>query len=356
MDSLSLDLLQVVIELVFISSPTAATIERLKLVNSNWKRIIEKGTTFKYTKQQPYDVVFGVLVARERPYDDRRPWEAGLIAIQPPKDAKLRLVPDNAFEDRFGLIVSVDFSGCVGLETIGAKAFTFSMLFRVNLSGCSKLRSIGSFAFGNEDLKDLVTSGDIANYSSRRLDEIFPPTEAPSNLMTLSLKGCVALQEIGHGAFCEMNLCELDLTSCVALKDIGSYAFGQLQLRNLNLSSCIALKRIGDWAFWQSELIELNTSGCAALLTIGEMSFCDAKLRTLDLSGCTALVEIGDAAFFRSPLTTLNLLVPEREKPFLVGLRCFFSSRIPGLDGAMGMIQGLDGDYLAPAVYGQPIN
>ena len=122
----------------------------LKLVQSDWRQFIENSTTFKRTEEQPYDVVFGVLVARERPYDDRLiPGTMDLIAIHPPKDAKLRVVPDRAFEDPFGLIVSVDFSACDELETIGKDAFAASPLFKVDLSDCSMLRSIGSLAFAN---------------------------------------------------------------------------------------------------------------------------------------------------------------------------------------------------------------
>ena len=111
LNALPTDLIQEVIELSFFRSPTAATIVGLKRVHPHWRQVIENSTTFKHTEQQPYDVVFGVLVARERLYGDRpNLGTMDLIAIQPPEDAKLRVVPDSAFEDPSGLIVSVDFS------------------------------------------------------------------------------------------------------------------------------------------------------------------------------------------------------------------------------------------------------
>jgi hypothetical protein len=332
-------------------------------VSTKWRDFIEAHTTFKRTNQQPYDVVFGVLVAKET-YDVRaNPNNMDLIEIKPPNEAKLRFVPDNTFKDPYGLIVSVDFSACDELETIDAGAFSQSPLFRVNLSGCSKLRSLGSSAFGNENRQ--ITQ--IIERQRLRESGIVPTFVVRSHESFLSLSGCSALEEIGSNAFYHLKLegnldlsdcvallnigssafrcsrlSQLDLTSCVALKGIGFYAFAESMLRKLILSRCTALERIGLGAFCFSGLIDLDISGCAALLEIGDMSFSDAKLPTLDLSGCAALEKIGKLAFADSPLTKLDLRVPGRARPFRVGEMCFKSAN-EGICFA--------GEVLAPAVY-----
>jgi len=323
-DALSPDLFEEVLKLIFFRSPTATTIGRLKPVSTKWRDFIEAHTTFKRTNQQPYDVVFGVLVAKEMPYNVHdNPNTMDLIEIKPPNEAKLRFVPDNAFKDPYGLIVSVDFSACDELETIDAEAFTQSPLFRVNLSGCSKLRGIGSSAFGNEDRQitsiidplRLHLSG-IVPMNPRVPGETFVVRDRES---FLSLLGCSALEEIGSNAFYNLKLVrKLDLSDCVALRNIRSSAFAMSRLSQLDLTRCFALKGIGSYAFGES------------------------ILRNLILSSCTALEWIGPGAFQNSPLTKLDLRVPRRTRPFRVGPMCFKSANV-GIRSA--------GEVLAPALY-----
>ena len=370
MEALPTELMQEVIELSFFRSPTAETIGRLKLVCTKWRDFIELHTTFRHTEQQPYDVVFGVLVALERPFQPYMSREDladfALIEIKPPKHAKLRVVPDKAFEDPFGLIVSVDFSSCDELETIGAYAFTKSPLFKVNLSGCINLGCIRSNAFGSQFTNFLSDDGkppskayridQISTFNRLKLVEIVPTfgsrhwgrfTSPHWGRFTteLSFSGCAALREIGRCAFSNAFLDELDLTSCVALEYIGGRAFSGAILDTLNLSSCIALKRIGDGAFLEAPLVTLNLSGCTALETIEKRAFFSADLTTLDLSSCVALQTIEALAFRYSPLVLLDLSFTERTEPLAIGSYCFACSEISELD-----LNGLSTE-LAPGRY-----
>jgi len=345
-------LIQEVIELSFFRSPTAATIVGLKLVHPHWRQVIENSTTFKHTEQQPYDVVFGVLVARERPYGDRpNLGTMDLIAIQPPEDAKLRVVPDGAFEDPSGLIVSVDFSACDKLETIGKDAFAASPLFRVDLSDCSMLRSIGSFAFANwsdhyndETLKKQRMEEIMLNYHGK-LVGLLPMQTLVGVRSVLILSGCRALKHIGYYACSDMELDELDLRSCVALERIGCNAFAGALLLELDLSHCVALKWIKPEVFLRSPLTELELLGCVALEKIGEGAFKLANLTTLDLSGCTALEEVGEWAFCSSPLEKLNLQIEGRKRPVRVGSTSFGLAKIYGFPHGAKLLN--------PIVYGR---
>jgi hypothetical protein len=344
MEALPTELMQEVIELSFFRSPTAETIGRLKLVCTKWRDFIELHTTFRHTEQQPYDVVFGVLVAIERPFQPDMPRDHFLIEIKPPKHAKLRVVPDKAFEDPSGLIVSVDFSSCDELETIGANAFRQSPLFKVNLSGCINLGRIRSSAFGTPSRRLGSDDGffrsedyrmdEIPTFNRLKLVEIVPTfgrLHFGRYITELSFSGCAALREIESCAFSGVILNELDLTSCVALEHIGGSAFKEAILGTLNLSSCIALKRIGDGAFLEAPLATLNLSGCTALETIEKRAFFSADLTTLDLSSCVALQTIEALAFRYSPLELLDLSFTERTEPLAIGSYCFASSQIPEL-------------------------
>ena len=287
-------LILTVIKSCFLSYPTSATLDFLNSVNKQWAAFIQANTTWSRTPEQPYNVVFGVLVALEVPVN----WQPVSISIKPPAKARLRVIPDRAFSGALHPaehITKVDLSLCDVLEQIGTAAFNCAYKMKtLILNGCVALQSIGKDAFCMSPLVTLELSGCVA------LRQIGEGAFQASKLTTLSLSPCLALQSIGGCAFFWSDLTTLNLSPCVSLQSIGPDAFFGSRMTTLNLSPCVSLQSIGQGAFHFSILSTLNLAGCIALRHIGQGAFYFSTLRTLDLDRCVALRQIGPDAFFGS--------------------------------------------------------
>jgi hypothetical protein len=292
------------------ADPTVATVNRLMkldLPGSGPVSALMEEQTWSGGDGHPYRVVMGVLIG-----DLPRSPDLGVRFIfAPPQEAKIRVIPTNAFPHFEGAI-SVDLSNCDMLTHIRADAFG-----RTDAFGQSKMRiwdlvlpknplklvSIGSRAFKHNPFMSRSKEVDLGRFTA--LEEI--GQEAFGPIGKLNLSGCTALREIGARAFEYSQLTTLDLRGCVSLKTIGYRAFFNSFLTTLDLSRNTALETIGREAFQNSKLENLTMMHGGALWSIGGYAFYSAKLESLNLSNCTALEEIHEFAFTCSPLTTLYL-------------------------------------------------
>jgi hypothetical protein len=213
-----------------------------------------------------------------------------------------------AFYDCYSM-ASIDFSDCGELETIGQYAFyNCDMVVTVDFSDCVKLKTIGAYAFSwcnvlaTVDLSNtkLETIGDAAFYYS-------------SNLTTIDLLAVKStLKTIGSGAFqyCS-NLATVNLSSCEKLETIGNGAFYSCSLftEAVDLTkSKTTLTSIESYAFYGSGIVSANLNGCTALVSIGSYAFQNSGIVSANLTGCTALATIQDSTFrYCSNLTTVTL-------------------------------------------------
>jgi len=291
------------------ADPTVATVNRLMRLNlpgSGPVSSFMEERTWSGGDGHPYRVVMGVLIGHLPPSAS-----GTLFFFAPPQEAKIRVIPTNAFSHFEGEI-SVDLSNCDMLTHIRADAFG-----RTDAFGQSKMRiwdlvlpknplklvSIGSRAFKHIPYMSRCKEVDLGRFTA--LEEI--GQEAFGPIKKLNLSGCTALREIGAHAFEDSQLKTLDLRGCVSLKTIGFRAFYNSFLTTLDLSRNTALETIGREAFHNSELKNLTMMHGGALWSIGGYAFYSAKLESLNLFNCTALKQIGDSAFTYSPLTTLRL-------------------------------------------------
>ena len=245
------DEIDLVCESVLLSTPNRATLNGLRRVSRAWRDSLDRNT---YENQivndvttRPYDVVFGVLVARFSASD------VTATTIRPPREAGLRVIPDEAFPSSFDRIASVDLSLCDTLVSVGARAFKFARIATLNLSGVTALEEIGDAAF------------------------------AFSPLVTLQLSACAALRRIGEYAFYSSRLTTLVLSDCTALEAIEKHAFSMSVLTDLDLKRCVALQTLGPYAFQGSPLTHLDVSfaGRTLPLAVGHYCFASSKIPVL---------------------------------------------------------------------------
>lgn len=200
----------------------------------------------------------------------------------------------------FGL-VSVDFSNCTSLTSIGYSAFGYNNLTSIDLSGCTNLKSIDDFAFE----RNQITSLDLSECTN--LTNIGVSAFCENQITSLNVSGCTNLTSIGEATFAGNKLTSLDLSGCTNLRSIGKAAFQQNQIANLNLSGCTNLTNIANHAFYENQLTSLDLSECTSLKSIGIAAFYKNQLASLDLSTCTNLTSIGHHAFTYNKLTSLDL-------------------------------------------------
>ena len=297
MDNFPDEIILLLIRRALLLQPIPATVCDLAAVNKQWRELVLQNT-LPGSHEQPYDVVCGVLFAWILEDDDTAP----AISIKPPREARLRVIPDDAFPSSFQRIESVDLSECDKLSSVGERAFQSFEITTLSLPG---------------NARNLVSIGDDAFAFAR--------------LTTLDLTSCIALETIGQWAFYNSSLTTLDVSRCAALKTIHQGAFYLSIMTTLNLSNCTALRYIEGKAFYWSMLTKLDLSDCTALVEIGDEAFFSSLLTTLNLSGCAALERLGREAFTNSPLSRLDFSVPERTLQLEVGWFCFWSSSISRL-------------------------
>ena len=121
------------------------------------------------------------------------------------------------------------------------------------------LLDLGKITYTLEQFMESARVIDSLSATSRGLNHT--ATSSPV-LTTLDLSGCVALQQIGRGAFRSCKLATLDFSKCVALERIEMWAFGASNINSLDFSNCTNLRYVGKGAFEGSVITKLDLSGC----------------------------------------------------------------------------------------------
>ena len=303
------------------ANPTVASVHALEAAQLPATASLMREYTWRGDEHHPYDVVLGVLVAWpsfEPNYTGPGvrvgntlygPRESSLVTVQPPRKARLRVIPADVFRKSHERFLSVDLSACDALEVVGARAFDqmhrhddMDSITSLRLPGNPRnLVKIGAAAFRQSKLETLHLNGCTA------LTTIGHSAFRMSQLTVLELAGCASLLAIEYDAFYSSNLTQLTLNSCIALQVIEDGVFYMSALTTLHLSPCKALRVIGYGAFFRSPLSSLELGGCSALHNIEANAFAESNLHALDLSRCNAIEHIGYKAFYNSPLSVLNL-------------------------------------------------
>ena len=220
-------------------------------------------------------------------------------------------IGEGAFAGCSGLI-SLDFSGATGLETIGEAAFANSKITTLDLSGATKLETIGNYAFsGCTGLTGTLT--------------------IPSSVLTIgryAFAGCRVELIVSEDLYDVRENWNQDFKGTIRDPYIFTYSNNKTEitgLKDANYAGAAVIPshvvRINGSAFLNSKITSLDLSGATSLTTISESAFqgCDkltsltiggnietiglrafkvcSKLEILDLSGATRLTEIGISAF-----------------------------------------------------------
>ena len=207
-------------------------------------------------------------------------------------------IADSVFKDS-GL-VSVDFSACVNLKSIGAGVFKdCTELKSVNLLDCVNLKSIGANAFNNcAELTSVVIPANVESIGENAF--------VKTGLTSVSFASGSKLEVINSGVFAKTKLTAITLPA--SLKSIGTGAFSLYYLDNgaahfdpsplksVDFSECVNLESIGDDAFNKCPLTSLVLPD--SLTSIGAGVFKDCtELKSVNLLDCVNLKSIGANAF-----------------------------------------------------------
>jgi hypothetical protein len=258
----------------------------------------------------------------------------GITSITLTGSTVFKSIGDYAFANTSGL-VTANFTGCTGLESIGGVAFASSGIVTADFTGCTGLKSIGGSAFsGSGKIESVDLSGCNA------LTSIGGSAFASSAVITVNLTGCSSLDAIAESTFNSCSrLTTVTLTGCI-IKTIGRYAFYNcVQLTTFSFTSIkTTLVTINEYAFSKSALISANLSECAVLTSIAEYAFdyCE-KLTSANLPaslesvGNHAFEHCGTLAYIRSYITkTLGNIFPGDSGDYTFsGIAANFTLRVP---------------------------
>ena len=212
----------------------------------------------------------------------------------------LERILSNVFRDCQNLL-SVDFTNCTNLNSIGQRAFLRCQnLKSVDFTNCTSLQTIGTSSYMDFQGCHNLSSVDFTNCTSLQIIGTYAFQECTA-LTNVDFTNCHSLATIDSQAFYQCSsLTSVDFTDCSSLQTIGTYAFQDCSsLTSVDFTNCSKLERINLSAFVAcNALTSVDFTDCSSLKIIDNNAFqyC-SKLLNLDLSSCHSLHTIDGWAF-----------------------------------------------------------